>query len=288
MKSNRILLVLALFGVLALAVGCAARPAVPPITTDTAATPKPGKFVWHDLLTEKPDVTRKFYGELLGWTFEPTEIPDYSIIKSNGRAVGGIVDMRSKDPDENESQWISVLSVPDVDAATKKTRDAGGEIHVKPVDLPGRGRFALVSDPQGAVLAYIRTVDGDPADDRAAVGEFLWNELWTSDVEDAVPFYRELVGYELEDKKLLDEDYTVFVQGDTPRAGTITRPDEDVRSHWLPYVRVDDPAALQARVEDLGGQVLLEASDDIREGTVIIVLDPSGAPVALQKWEAES
>jgi len=59
---------------------------------------------------------------------------------------------------------------------------------------------------------------------------------------------------------------------------------EDVRSHWLPYVRVADPESLAARVEELGGTILLAPGDAVRKGSVAIVLDPSGAPVAFQKW----
>ena len=60
---------------------------------------------------------------------------------------------------------------------------------------------------------------------------------------------------------------------------------EDVRAHWLPYVRVADPKPLADRVDDLGGFVLLPPLDEIRQGTVAIVIDPSGAAVALQQWE---
>jgi hypothetical protein len=59
---------------------------------------------------------------------------------------------------------------------------------------------------------------------------------------------------------------------------------KEVRAHWLPYLRVEDPGSLAARVEELGGKLLLAPSDAARRGSVAIVLDPSGAPVAFQKW----
>jgi len=275
---------------LALAVlsGCAtSRPAIAPITTDQAAAPRPGKFVWRDLLTEDLDGVKRFYGELLGWEFTSTAIPHYTLIEYRGRPIGGIVDVAGRNSQVKESQWISLLSVPDVDAATRATTAAGGTVHVGPTDIAGRGRLAVVTDPQGAVIAYLRATGGDPPDNRPAVGEFLWTELWTADLNGSARFYDDLVSYDLEDEVILDDvDYVVFERNGVPRAGVIVRPIEKVPAHWLPYVRVEDPEALAARVEELGGQVILPPSEEIRKGTVTIVLDPAGAALALQKWSA--
>jgi predicted enzyme related to lactoylglutathione lyase len=269
------------------AAGCAGRPSVPPITTATDATPSYGKFVWYDLLTEDVAATKKFYGELLGWEFAPSEARNYTVIRHRGRDIGGIVDMSKINPDSNESQWISVLSVPDVDEAARVTRDAGGEIHVEPRDLPGRGRFAVVSDPQGAVVSLLRAVKGDPPERKADLGDWMWTELWTSDVDASVSFYGDLIGYILEDKTILgDIEYSVLQRDDVPRAGLIEKPVADVRAHWLPYVRVESPEDLAQRAEGLGGTVLLKPREGARKGSVAIVLDPSGAALALQKWDS--
>jgi len=271
---------------LACLAGCAGSPTFPPVTTADAAVPRPGKFVWHDLLTEDVAAAKRFYGELLGWTYEPTESDKYSLILHRGRPIGGMVDMTQVRPESNESQWVSVLSVADVDAAARLTEEAGGEIHLKPVDLPGRGRLAIVTDPQGAVVAYLRAVSGDPPDsDHVDPGRWMWTELWSHDIAASKEFYGKLVGYELDSKTILEDiEYTFFAKGGVPRAGIIENPIKEVRSNWLPYVRVDDPAAMAERVAELGGQVILAPSEEARDNTVAVVTDPSGAAVALQKW----
>jgi len=271
--------------VLSALTGCANSRSVAPLTAESGAVPLPGKFVWYDLLTRDLPGAKRFYGELLGWTFVDTDFPHYTLIEHAGRPIGGIVDVSSKGTDINESQWVSLLSVHDVDAATRATRDAGGEVHIMPTDLAGRGRLAVVSDPQGALIGYVRASGGDPPDRDAALGDWLWTELWTGDVDEASSFYGDLVSYEVDEETILEDTrYVFFRRGETPRAGVIVNPHENVRAHWLPYVRVEDPVDLVSRVEGLGGKVVLPPDDEHREGSVAIVVDPSGACLALQKW----
>ncbi len=78
--------------------------------------------------------------------------------------------------------------------------------------------------------------------------------------------------------------YTVFKRDGTPRAGLLVDPFPEVTPYWLSYVRVEDPAAVVAKVEGLGGQVLLKPDPKHRNGTVAIIADPTGAEVAIQKW----
>jgi predicted enzyme related to lactoylglutathione lyase len=270
-------------------VGCAGITSVPPITTADSSSRREGDFVWHDLLTEDLPNAERFYGELFGWTFTETEVPGYSLIEYRGRPIGGIVDTATRNSKVNESQWVSVLSILDVDAAVDAVRASGGAVHVRPTDLPGRGRLAVVSDPRGALFALLRTTTGDPPDRKVEIGDWMWTELWTLDLEASAAFYSELAGYELEQRTILEGiDYDVFTLGGRPRAGLIPMPEKSVRAHWLPYVRVDDAAALAEKVEGLGGRVLLDPSRGERRGTVAIVLDPTGAPLALQEWEDPS
>jgi len=37
-------------------------------------------------------------------------------------------------------------------------------------------------------------------------------------------------------------------------------------------------------VKDLGGEIILPPSDEIRKGSVALIADPSGAVLAIQKW----
>jgi predicted enzyme related to lactoylglutathione lyase len=67
------------------------------------------------------------------------------------------------------------------------------------------------------------------------------------------------------------------------RAGSLQNPTRWA-PQWLISIGVDDPAAAAARARDLGGEVLMEPTPEVREGGLALVADPSGAVLALQKW----
>jgi len=51
----------------------------------------------------------------------------------------------------------------------------------------------------------------------------------------------------------------------------------------LTYFGVEDPASAAARVESLGGKVILPPSPQLRDGSMVVVIDPTGALFALQR-----
>jgi hypothetical protein len=247
-----------------------------------------GAFVWHDLLAHDLAAAERFYGELFGWTFDHGNDgdPDYVTILHDDRPIGGIALIDRLEGNVSGAQWVSWISVPDVDEAASRTRQAGGTVLREPRDLEARGRIAVVQDAEGALVGFVRATGGDPIAGQPMPGGWLWTELWSHDPESAARFYDAVVGYErgTVDEPGMPRDYQVFRAGGEPRAGLITLPEQRIRAHWLPYVRVLDPQALVGQVEGLGGRVLIAPSPDIRNGTVALIADPGGAPLVVQQW----
>ena len=82
----------------------------------------------------------------------------------------------------------------------------------------------------------------------------------------------------------MGRDYQLMTMSGRPRAGIMQNPFEDVRPVWGNYLRVEDPAMIAARVEELGGKVLVEAQMRDVGGTAAFIAGPSGAGIALQTW----
>jgi predicted enzyme related to lactoylglutathione lyase len=144
----------------------------------------------------------------------------------------------------------------------------------------------VVEDSTGALFAMIQTRDGDPADSEPVQNSWLWDELWTDDVEGATGFYQAVLGFQHTDHDIenTDRNYRVLKYADAPRAGVLENPFEGERPVWVNYIRVADPSAVTAKVETLGGRVLVEAQARPIGGEVAFIAGPSGAGVAVQTW----
>ena len=208
------------------------------------------------------------------------------LIRHDGKLIGGMIDTNALGKKVNVSQWITMVSVGDIQVAVAALVDEGGKILTPPTELKSRGTLAVAEDPQGALFALIQTKDGDPADYQPVIDGFLWDELWTSDVPAAGKFYTNVFGYAVEDRQVggSQRTYQMLKNEDKPRAGILANPYEGERPVWVNYIRVESPAAVTAKVEGLGGQILLEARDRDIGGEVAFIAGPSGAGIALQTW----
>ena len=54
------------------------------------------------------------------------------------------------------SYWMPYFQVTNADESAAKIKELGGSIMVGPQDIPGTGRFAIGSDPQGAMFAVFQ------------------------------------------------------------------------------------------------------------------------------------
>jgi len=112
-----------------------------------------GSLTWNDLATRDPEAAERFYSELLGWRFE--RIPEspiaYWTIYNGDRSNGGMRTMEQY-PEEAPPHWLPYLAVDDLDAAMDSARGLVGRVDAGPLEVPA-GRFALLTDPQGAAFA---------------------------------------------------------------------------------------------------------------------------------------
>ncbi|MEK7758193.1 MAG: VOC family protein [Pseudomonadota bacterium] len=115
-----------------------------------------GVFSWNELMTTDMPAAKKFYREALGWELQDLGNPGmaYTIAKKGDREVAGIMAM-PKDAQGMASSWGSYVTVDDVDARVARVKSLGGKLCVEPQDIPNVGRFAVIADPQGAMLAMI-------------------------------------------------------------------------------------------------------------------------------------
>ena len=120
-----------------------------------------GNFHWNELLTSDVERAKRFYGETIGWTYQPMPMPDgatYWMAMMAGKPVAGIFPTNRPEYKGVPEAWMSYLAVDDVDARVKKAVAAGAKL-MKPIfDVPDVGRLAILTEPGGAGVGWITPV----------------------------------------------------------------------------------------------------------------------------------
>lgn len=244
-------------------------------TVETAV----GRFVWHDHMSSDPEAARSFYEQLLGWETEIASMGefDYPMIKVGEKSHGGFGPAQGGAP----AHWLGYVLVDDVDEAVLRVEAAAGRVLSPAMDIPNIGRWAVIADPQGAVVSLFAAAGGPTAGE----GVFVWDELLTTDVDAAKQFYTEVVGWESRDQDMGDFSYTLFSSGGTDRAGCMNIPPqaEGTPPNWMTYLGTDDVDATAEKAKSLGANIMMEPFDVPTVGRLAIIADPTGAVVGLYK-----
>ncbi len=130
-----------------------------PAGTGSFRTADVGSFGWAELNARGFDTASAFYADVFGWSTTTSPMgegqPDYHEFKADGESILGGMEMSAMVPAGMPSYWMPYFSVADVDEAFRRAREAGANEVVAPSPMPG-GRFAIVTDPQGAMFGLLK------------------------------------------------------------------------------------------------------------------------------------
>jgi hypothetical protein len=118
---------------------------------------QPGSFTWNELQTRDIAAAKRFYPAVFGWGVKDNAMGPmtYTEWQVDGRSIAGGMTMDPGVPAEVPPYWLVYFAVDDTDAAVSKVQELGGKVWVPAFDSPA-GRFAIVSDPNGATFAVIK------------------------------------------------------------------------------------------------------------------------------------
>lgn len=148
-------------------------------------------FIWYDLMTPDMKASADFYAHVVGWTIADSGMPgmNYAILKAGGVDVGGMMPVPpSASP--MPPCWNGYIHSTDVDKDAKRAVALGGAIFQEAMDIPGVGRFAVLSDTSKAAFIIFtpgssespaKVADGTP-------GHIGWRELMSGDWQKAWAF----------------------------------------------------------------------------------------------------
>jgi predicted enzyme related to lactoylglutathione lyase len=245
-----------------------------------------GRFVWHELMTTDTGAASDFYSRIVPWKAEDSGMPSYSLWMSGKTRAGGL--MAQPEADGTPPHWIIYIATPDVDATVAAAEKLGGRILKPAADIPNVGRFAVLSDPQGAAFALF-TPGSEPEGEMGGggVGDFTWHELATTDPEAALSFYSELFGWSKgATHDMGDMVYYLISHEGKDVGGVYKARDNSTPPNWLSYVRVADAAKAANAVKAAGGRVLNGPIEVPGGSWIVQILDPQGGAIALVEASA--
>lgn len=243
-----------------------------------------GALVWYELLSTDPKGSLSFYPDVVGWKTEAFGTDGYTMFVGSQGPVGGV----TKLPEQAEKMgaptyWQVNIQVENVDATVEKVKQLGGQIYVVET-IPTVGRFAVIADPQGAVVSVFTPEREMAPHDLTKAGEFAWHELFTTDHEAAFKFYSEIAGWE----RLGSFDmgpmgqYLLWGRNGKQLGGMMTKPATmQMPPGWLFYITAPDLEDALARAQGKGAK-LLNGPMEVPGGQRIVQLsDPQGGMFAL-------
>jgi uncharacterized protein len=243
-------------------------------------------FVWYELMSSDVAAAKAFYSRVVGWTTEDMPMPGmtYTLLRASETQVGGLMALPKEARDAGMKPcWVGYVGVDDADRAAAKVKQLGGSILMAPTDIPNVGRFAAVTDPEGAAINLFkpsqsgeRTVSRDP-------GQVGWHELHTTDWAKAFGFYADMFGWLKGDSMDMGPmgTYQLFNIGGASAGGMFNSPGAQGKPFWLYYFNVGNIDDAVKRIGDGGGRVTHGPVEVPGGGWVVQAADPQGASFAL-------
>ncbi len=116
-----------------------------------------GAFSWFELMTKDVEGAKGFYGELFGWEFSQADNTnfDYQIVSLDGQMMAGIMDLEHCGDENIPPHWGNYITVSNIKDSFAKAKKLGANVIVEITPIPEVGDFAVIQDPQGAVISII-------------------------------------------------------------------------------------------------------------------------------------
>ncbi|MEJ7838111.1 MAG: VOC family protein [Thermomicrobiales bacterium] len=118
----------------------------------------PGKLVGFDLTVPDADGIRDFYKAVIGWDSAGMDMGGYEDYFMNlpgtGETVAGVCHTRGSNADL-PPVWMVYVAVADIEASLTSVTNLGGKALTPIKGGPGDGRYCVIQDPAGAILALM-------------------------------------------------------------------------------------------------------------------------------------
>lgn len=238
---------------------------------------------WFELTTTDLDGAKAFYSDVAGWTVIDSGMEEMTyLLAGPGETMTAGMSSQGTGDEAPPTAWLIYIAVDDCDAMAGRFVTAGGSVVHEPTDIPGTGRFAIVTDPQGATIGVLQPLPMEEpsvgAFEPGRVGHGGWIELMTARPGDALSSYGDLFGWTAGEAMDMGEMGTYqLVQRDGVDIGGMMGSGDAPVSGWLAYFNVDGVAEAIERITAGGGTVQHGPAPVPSGDFIAVAVDPQGA-----------
>jgi uncharacterized protein len=239
-----------------------------------------GAPCWADVMVPDLEEGKRFYSELLGWTFQDSsaEYGHYTQAFSGGRNVAAVAPVPPGQ--QMPAAWNAYFATRDANATAARIREAGGRLPMEPMQVGEFGTMLMAEDPAGAMFGAWQAGTHKGFEKQAEPGAFAWLEIVVRDAEAADAFYPRVFPYEM--RQIGDGaqmDFKTMELDGRPVAGRYRMGPEvptGTPPHLSLYFAVENCDDAAATVQKLAGQLRREPQDS-PYGRFAQVTDNQGA-----------
>lgn len=118
-------------------------------------------WAWFELFSSNPKDASSFYKQAFLYGFEPSSSGEanHYVLTVGDRAVAGIESLPPGVPNAT-ADWVGFVRVTGLDGVLNKVQQLGGSVIEPAQNGADNSRFALVSDPTGAVFGVVEFSNG--------------------------------------------------------------------------------------------------------------------------------
>jgi predicted enzyme related to lactoylglutathione lyase len=191
-------------------------------------------------------------------------------------------------------QWMPHIQVADVASSADRALALGARELMRQKDDGGHSQWAVLLDPNGAAFGIIPVVAPEAIESVRkgaspdTAGRISWLDLTVPEASATRDFYREVVGWSVQDVEMNDAgdqyvDYALCTSEGTPVAGVCHARgvNQAIPPVWLICLPVGDLAESLDRVREGGGEVVEARTGTSGEYEYAVIRDPVGVCCAL-------
>jgi predicted enzyme related to lactoylglutathione lyase len=256
--------------------------------------PRVGGILSADIAVPEHQRELRFYSRVLCTGEQPLWRED--LMNNLGMPIIGLAE-RIPEYADLPLLWMPHIQVADVAASAERAVELGGSVPMHGKDDDGNSQWAVVIDPNGAASGIMPVVpaesmpqpdDTSPDGGSKNMGRIAWVDLTVPDAPAIRDFYRQVVGWSVQDVEMEDDgeryaDYAMSCEDGTSAAGVCHArgKNQGLPAVWIIYLPVGDLAESLRRVEEEGGKIVKANKGGDGAYTHAVIQDPVGVCLAL-------